>query len=96
MFFKKYNVKPAKIIMTGDFNDYTGALLNKTINVLGYNLRIPNNNRLLTCCTDNGYQYPGDYIFIGEDVKILYYGYPKDYIRENPLISDHDPVAMII
>ena len=61
---KKINYfEPARVIMTGDFNDSSGSLLNSSIKAFGFDLKIPVNTRFETCCADKDYKYVGDYIF---------------------------------
>lgn len=85
-------INPKKVIMVGDFNDYTGFLRNKSIDLFGFQLRIPKYSPP-TCCADSGYAYPGDYIFTSH-YNNEYYGYPEGYTRGSPLISDHDPIVL--
>ena len=89
---KQVNSKPKRIIMVGDFNDHTGSLINSPIKM--FNLTLKVGKKVLTCCTDANFVYPGDYIF---DTKINagYYGYPKGYVRQQPSMSDHDPVVLL-
>lgn len=82
-----------RIIMVGDFNDFKGTLLNQSIDIFGHQLMIPGMMSIPTCCADSQYQYPGDYIFTS-NYKWKYYGYPPNYSRGNPVISDHDPVVL--
>lgn len=89
----KLSSAPKRVIMVGDFNDFKGSLLTKSIDVFGFHLRIPNATHLLTCCADSEYVYPGDYI-LTSNYKGEHYGYPPKYVRGRPLISDHDPVVL--
>lgn len=86
---------PKLIIMTGDFNDYSGNLIESHLTIFGKRVEIPYKRKLLTCCTDSNYSYPGDYIFTTK-YNEGYYGYPEGYKRGEPLISDHDPVVYIL
>lgn len=79
------------IVMLGDFNDHQRVLLNTSLMLFNVVIALP--NPLLTCCTDNNYTSSGDYI-LTNGTDITYYGYPQGYIRGQPLMSDHDPVAL--
>ena len=85
--------RPERIIMVGDFNDFKGTLLKQSIDIFGHHLTIPRMMSIQTCCADSQYQYPGDYIFTS-NYKWKYYGYPPNYTRGHPVISDHDPVVL--
>lgn len=92
----KLTVNPNHIIMCGDFNDYKGTLLNKSINIFGKQLKVPSKVKVKTCCADTKYKFPGDYFLISNyGSKDLYFGLPSDYDRETDLFSDHDPVILI-
>ena len=93
----RLNIKPEKIIMAGDFNDESGQLLKNSINIFGMELRLPENSYVPnTCCSDVGYNYPGDYILVTDyNDDEIYFGLPPDYKREKNLYSDHDPVILI-
>lgn len=86
------------VIMLGDFNDHQRVLLSISLMLFDMLLTIPFNTTFstspLTCCTDNDYSSPGDYILTSSS-KSSYYGYPQGYIRGRPLMSDHDPVVLI-
>ena len=90
---------PKRIIMVGDFNDSLGSLVNEPIKMFDMELIVP--KKLLTCCTDCNYIYPGDYIFDSHNNKqhpsgtSSYYGYPKGYVRNELIMSDHDPVVLL-
>ena len=101
------NIKPTRIIVTGDFNDAYGCNLQQ-LNLLGFKLQqhgIPTKS----CCTDRKYIYYGDYIFDSEYQIPGFYGTPCDGIApilyddnnnlylnpnsKNKLMSDHNPVV---
>jgi hypothetical protein len=86
--------KPKRVIMVGDFNDHEGTLLHLHIDVFGKRLRVPGGERINTCCADNGYKSTGDYILVDAN-EHEYYGRPPNYQRNNPLMSDHDPVVLV-
>ncbi len=86
---KQFEVQ--RVLLTGDFNDPRGRLLDVSFKIFDKTLRLPSSEPLKTCCTDIGYAIPGDYIFDTQEGG--YYGYPENYVREMPLISDHDPVV---
>lgn len=90
----KLSVNPSHIIMTGDFNDYKGNLLSKSINIFNEQLKIPNKKAVKTCCTDTNYKFPGDYFLISDN-QYLYYGLPPKYDRKIDLFSDHDPIILV-
>ena len=86
----KYNAK--RILMVGDFNDANGSLIGKNVQFLGMMLRVDKN--IKSCCTDASYKYPGDYI-LDTKTNAGYYGFPKEYDRYDPIMSDHDPIVLI-
>ena len=86
----KMKINPDRIIITGDFNDYKGSLIGKTIKFIDFNLHVSNNIR--TCCFDTNYTYAGDYII--DSNNNTYFDYPEGYKRNKPPISDHDPIAL--
>jgi endonuclease/exonuclease/phosphatase family metal-dependent hydrolase len=84
-----------KVVVTGDFNDYTGKLLKQEVTILGHSVRIPESKLVKSCCTDSSYRYPGDYVMVNQNIKVDHYGFPQGYVRGKPLMSDHDPVVLI-
>ena len=90
----EFHVKPEKVIIVGDFNDYRGILLTQSIDAFGLQMKVPLEKKVLTCCTDSKYKYPGDYILTSR-YDSEYYGYPKEHDRSTMLISDHEPVVLI-
>ena len=82
-----------RVIMTGDFNDDNGSLINKTLKIFGLDIKIPGSKVPKTCCTDSGYQYVGDYIL--DSKSTVQFGLPMNYDRKIHLYSDHDPVVLI-
>lgn len=82
-------VQPTRALIVGDFNDFMGIILQRTISAFGLILRLPGSSPH-TCCADSAYNYPGDYIFTN---LAGYYGYPPHYVRGAPLLSDHDPIT---
>lgn len=91
----RLNIKPTRIIMCGDFNDYRGTLIDKDIKIFGKILKIPNKSKVKSCCDDSGYKYPGDYFLDSDDKISLYFGLPHNYDRKVNLISDHDPIVLM-
>jgi len=91
---KKLNVKPKRVIMLGDFNDNEGTLLNQSFKIFGLSVSIPNQKKVISCCTDVGYTDPGDYIFVSDPQNVTYYDLPPKYNRDIDLMSDHDPVSL--
>ena len=89
---EKNGSKPKRVIMVGDFNDHTGILINKPIKIFDLTMKV--SRKILTCCTDANFIYPGDYIFDTE-INAGYYGLPKGYVRNSPSMSDHDPVVLL-
>lgn len=89
----KTDVKPKRVIMVGDFNDFKGTLLHTTIRAFGFDLKVPGSKKLITCCADTHYKYPGDCILTNYHSGS--YGHPEGYVRGSPLISDHDPVVLV-
>lgn len=86
-----------KIVMMGDFNDEAGTLLKSSITIFGQRLTIPDGKRVLACCTDSNYRFPGDYIMLSDNLlPVSDYGFPSGYKRHQPLMSDHDPVVVTI
>ena len=89
------DIIPKRIIMTGDFNDADNQLINVELSFYGLMLRIPSKNIVRTCCTDVDYVYAGDYIFDSHIENTIYYGLPKEYVRNEIIMSDHDPIVLI-
>ena len=89
--YDKYNIKPDRIIMMGDFNDsYRESLTEITLqNKLLKQHPTVTNKPIQTCCTDSNYSWIGDYIFDSDYMKDGYYGSIDDH---NVLMSDHHPV----
>lgn len=88
-------VYPTRIIIGGDFNDFLGKLLDpKTppIMAFGFTVHSPK-DKVITCCHDVNYKYPGDYILDSEQKKSTYYGHPPGYDRKIHHVSDHDPIV---
>lgn len=81
-------------MMVGDFNDYQGTLIGKSLNVFGKQISMQSNPPK-SCCEDSGYAFVGDYIFDSKITDDKYYGLPLDYNRYEPIMSDHDPVILI-
>jgi hypothetical protein len=92
----KLSVNPERVIMTGDFNDYRGKLIKESIDVFNLKIRNPGQPPR-SCCTDSNYKYFGDYILdsLQHEKDTFYYGLPLSYERNNPPMSDHDPVVLI-
>jgi hypothetical protein len=88
----KNKIKPDRIIITGDFNDHKGTLLNEVIEAFQKRMRLPNQKVPKTCCADNGYKLVGDYIF-DSSREFIYFGTPKNYERK---LSDHDPIVLTV
>lgn len=103
------NIRPQRIIVTGDFNDDTkvGQVTLNELNLMGQNLK-QHGQPPKTCCTDSGYKYYGDYILDTEYKQPGFYGVPNDakspiayngntpYLNHNStnkLMSDHEPVV---
>lgn len=89
-----------RIAMLGDFNDEAGILLKSSaVEIFSQRLTIPGGKRVLACCTDSNYRLPGDYIMLSDNLLEMIkgeYGFPLGYQRHQPLMSDHDPVAVKI
>lgn len=91
--------------MMGDFNDAYGKFISKSIQ-LDKNtiLGLPNFNIPKTCCYEEQEglttraKYKGDYIIVSENLEpyVTYYGIPNKYRRHRPLMSDHDPVMLVL
>ena len=101
---KSANLKETRVIVTGDFNDFKGLLIEPTIEgkltILGKVLMMhikAIEDVPISCCTDTNYKYVGDYIFDSHNnnEKNYYYGLPLGYDRRINLLSDHDPVVLI-
>ena len=89
----KYNVE--RIVIVGDFNDFNGKFADRSFKMFDKEISLPKNVSLpKSCCEDSQYQYVGDYIFDSEKIH-SYFGFPLKYKRQDPLMSDHDPVVLI-
>lgn len=89
-----------RVVLAGDFNDYTGSLNGVEIEAFGKVLSIPTSSSgqpIKSCCTDSDFQYPGDYIMDSARhiLGTYHYGYNIGYNRGNPLMSDHDPIVLL-
>ena len=90
-----------RVILTMDSNDHSGYLFriqkNKTFPFLGHTMKqMTWKTTNHTCCDDNGYRMPGDYIFDSDPrgecgIPPL----PDDWTKYNQLMSDHLPVFYV-
>ncbi len=88
-------VKPKRVIMGGDFNDFNGTISKQSVLMFGHELKLISKPPK-SCCEDSSYKYVGDYIFDSkEPSNSSYFGFPSKYERYNPIMSDHDPVVLI-
>lgn len=87
-----------KILVMGDFNDDRGALLQTGLDILSKKIVVSGSAMILSCCADTTYRYPGDYIMINSNLQsdVVRYGHPEGYVRNQPLMSDHDPIELLV
>lgn len=101
LFYKRYPYDDPRILVTGDFNDYNGSLIEPSLKgklkMLGKSLKLHVKGKSDTpksCCMDSNYKFVGDYIF-DSDQNLSYFGFPLGYLRHEPFMSDHDPVVLL-
>ena len=91
-----------RVILTMDSNDHRGYLprlqkKKKTFPFLGHTMKQPTwKTTNHTCCDDNGYSMPGDYIFDSHpEGKCGIPPLPHGWTKDNQLMSDHLPVFYV-
>jgi hypothetical protein len=96
--FQSLDLQQLKIMVMGDFNDDRGALLQTGLDILGKKILVSGSAMILSCCADSSYQFPGDYVMIDSNLQkgVVRYGHPEGYIRNQPLMSDHDPIELLL
>ena len=91
-----------RVILTMDSNDFRGYLprlqkKKKTFPFLGHTMKLPTwKTTNHTCCDDNGYSMPGDYIFDSHpEGKCGIPPLPHGWTKDDQLMSDHLPVFYV-
>ena len=91
-----------RVILTMDSNDFRGYLprlqkKKKTFPFLGHTMKLPTwKTTNHTCCDDNGYSMPGDYIFDSHpEGKCGIPPLPRGWTKDDQLMSDHLPVFYV-